>query len=478
MMNLFFQPLIQFIPPEYHSSLNCFNNNHISTNETNCNTIIPLNMVKGYTSHLPLSVKEHVQNWRDQCFKLTAKYSSSVTTKKDVFETSPKTLHTFIPNFGETGFTADLWSLHFVNENSPDKLLGWIIQINSEPNKKIILFNAETVLSPDILRFGHSNKRNEPTLAGYFGDGMKPEINRLMSNGAQVLYRTGNQSWQFGFDSTDSLCCQVIENNNNNTKDFNTLINSINDLPKVREIKQFRNLTSLQKEIINNLQVPELHGQNYVPRSINLSQENRKNITNSKAFYFSLNYTKSEENSSFLAEFQDQVEQYGKTVAFHGTLVENVLSILVHGLRNQSNTTHMSNGAAFGQGIYLSDDFKVAQQFTSQRKTWANSTLITGRISCVLVCEVVRHPSLFFDENHENYSHPSSKHLKTSNRDQENNANQVPEGYILVNRPELMRVIGILVLPHGTHSNSKKMTWGPIVAYIILLLALLWVKNK
>jgi hypothetical protein len=65
--------------------------------------------------------------------------------------------------------------------------------------------NFDTTFSDDILRFGHSTKRAEIEMAGHFGEGGKVEINRLCASSATVIYRTGQQEWIFGYNSTHEL---------------------------------------------------------------------------------------------------------------------------------------------------------------------------------------------------------------------------------------------------------------------------------
>ena len=101
--------------------------------------------------------------------------------------------------------------------------------------------------------------------------------------------------------------------------------------------------------------------------------------------------------------FDKLVKKYGKKLAFHGSPIENFHSILHNGLKNMSGTRHMSTGAAFGDGIYLAQDLKVAHSFTKGGvKGWHKSmfnTLLkdpdrkcTVSFRCVIACEVINHP--------------------------------------------------------------------------------------
>jgi hypothetical protein len=56
-----------------------------------------------------------------------------------------------------------------------------------------------------MLKFGHTTKRYDEHAAGYFGEGVKVEINRLSACGAAVTYRTGSHEWLFGYSPSNEL---------------------------------------------------------------------------------------------------------------------------------------------------------------------------------------------------------------------------------------------------------------------------------
>lgn len=67
----------------------------------------------------------------------------------------------------------------------------------------------------------------------------------------------------------------------------------------------------------------------------------------------------------------------GSIFCFHGSALENWYSILRNGLRNLSNTSLMTAGAAYGQGIYASSNFSTSYGYTArynggQTKVWKN----------------------------------------------------------------------------------------------------------
>lgn len=63
-------------------------------------------------------------------------------------------------------------------------------------------------------------------------------------------------------------------------------------------------------------------------------------------------------------EFNKKVSLYGSCFLFHGSNVENWYSIIRNGLKVMSNTKMMLNGAAYGTGIYLSDDISFSQGYS------------------------------------------------------------------------------------------------------------------
>lgn len=79
----------------------------------------------------------------------------------------------------------------------------------------------------------------------------------------------------------------------------------------------------------------------------------------------------------------------GRLLAFHGSSLENLHSILHNGLLNLSGTRLERTGAAFGQGIYLSTELSVAFAFSLAADA-LRSAALGGRMRCLLVCGVER----------------------------------------------------------------------------------------
>ncbi len=58
-----------------------------------------------------------------------------------------------------------------------------------------------------------------------------------------------------------------------------------------------------------------------------------------------------------------------KTYLFHGSSISNWYSIMRNGIKNNSNTKFMSAGAAYGSGIYLSNDFNFSYNYSNNVTT-------------------------------------------------------------------------------------------------------------
>ncbi|EDV27118.1 uncharacterized protein TRIADDRAFT_54753 [Trichoplax adhaerens] len=93
------------------------------------------------------------------------------------------------------------------------------------------------------------------------------------------------------------------------------------------------------------------------------------------------------------SRFDELKSQYGSFYGFHGSGVENFFSILHVGL-----LSHLNNRSLFGEGTYLSTDLDVSLNFSTTGSTWDKS-MIAKSISCVAVCEVIKHPRILANQN-------------------------------------------------------------------------------
>ncbi|KAL0219426.1 hypothetical protein P9112_005079 [Eukaryota sp. TZLM1-RC] len=165
-------------------------------------TSLFLNIARGYRDHTTPSVQEILQNWRDQCFRMAKQQDPTNPFPSPIIQSDR------YYDYKGSGISCDVYSA-WVPDNRTKRLIGWVIQTSGNPYPQIFFFNNNTVLSPDILRFGHTDKKNEPYLAGHFGDGLKAEINRLLNSEAVVKVSTGPSTWTFRYDEKQSLYCDI-----------------------------------------------------------------------------------------------------------------------------------------------------------------------------------------------------------------------------------------------------------------------------
>lgn len=75
-------------------------------------------------------------------------------------------------------------------------------------------------------------------------------------------------------------------------------------------------------------------------------------------------------------KFMQAKKKQGSIFCFHGSSMENWYSILRNGLRNLSNSQLMTAGAAYGPGIYASENYATSYGYTAKytagQKSWKN----------------------------------------------------------------------------------------------------------
>lgn len=91
-------------------------------------------------------------------------------------------------------------------------------------------------------------------------------------------------------------------------------------------------------------------------------------------------------NARHLAEFQQASTTHGSSTAYHGSSASKWLYILNGGLRNMSGTKGQVNGAAFGAGIYLAEDFNLAYGYAGAGRT-------TDSLTMVAECQAINIPA-------------------------------------------------------------------------------------
>ncbi|KAG7672800.1 hypothetical protein KSW81_001749 [Nannochloris sp. 'desiccata'] len=147
-------------------------------------------------------------------------------------------------------------------------------------------------------------------------------------------------------------------------------------------------------------------------------------------------------NSALNGGFEGNDAAQQRTVtAFHGTSFECLHSILRSGLVPASNTKLERNGKTFGEGIYLTTELPVAYSFCSGAERWKGSTLAPEgtRLRCVLVCGVKENAQI-------------DKTELVSNK----NGDPPPEHYLVIDRPDLIKIQYILVYVDHCGNNSSR----------------------
>lgn len=93
-----------------------------------------------------------------------------------------------------------------------------------------------------------------------------------------------------------------------------------------------------------------------------------------------------------ISDFKQEYDfkQSGGLVArgFHGSGMENWLSIMHNGLKNLSNTKYMTSGAAHGQGIYLAQHSSTSSGYSSGGSVTWNKSMFGLTVRCLGLCDV------------------------------------------------------------------------------------------
>ncbi|GIL63880.1 hypothetical protein Vafri_17892 [Volvox africanus] len=140
-------------------------------------------------------------------------------------------------------------------------------------------------------------------------------------------------------------------------------------------------------------------------------------------------------------------------IAYHGTRMENLHSIIHTGLRSMSGTRLQRNGANFGSGIYLSTRYDTALCFCEPYATWRRSRFGTKQ-RALLVCEV---------------DMEKCKHVEEAGSGDA----QIPETYLLVSSSDGVRLLYVLLYCDARHpQRSLRITPCTVIIalYIVFLL--------
>jgi ubiquitin-protein ligase len=95
---------------------------------------------------------------------------------------------------------------------------------------------------------------------------------------------------------------------------------------------------------------------------------------------------------------------------FHGSSNEKWYSIVMNGVKNYSNTRHMSAGAAYGPGIYLSNDYNMSKGYSNRSSSINESSSIRSG-DCILGVYQIKGEQSMYHKSHSVYVVPDEKML-------------------------------------------------------------------
>jgi hypothetical protein len=132
--------------------------------------------------------------------------------------------------------------------------------------------------------------------------------------------------------------------------------------------------------------------------------------------------------------FSRMRRRHGLVTAFHGSAVSNWYSISRKGLTPMSRTAGQTNGALFGDGIYLSSDMRLAREFSSLAA--AHASCGRGRqIEIVGVYDVALAPDLV------RYAQKEMDTDGSANAE----SNETPDRYVIASDNSCLRLRGLCV---------------------------------
>ncbi|KAL4424015.1 hypothetical protein ABPG75_001316 [Micractinium tetrahymenae] len=143
-----------------------------------------LNVSPAYATHFRSGIRELIQNWFDQC-KTAASYAT--VSVQDLTPPSAATAGDVLLACAAGGRCCGYLSLSPAASGRRDVC-------------DVRLCNYASTISMAAMTLGESSKRGQDSLAGFFGGGVKVEINRIMASGASVVYYTSNQEWSFKYE--------------------------------------------------------------------------------------------------------------------------------------------------------------------------------------------------------------------------------------------------------------------------------------
>ena len=185
---------------------------------------------------------------------------------------------------------------------------------------------------------------------------------------------------------------------NKGEKDWELLLNTINSIPKFREIgrkaveisKSGEHDKSMAFESYLqsiNINIPYL--MRWLVGTLRTSLKYNKSTEREPDQICKRTFKMLAETPERMAAFNQLASKYPVINAFHGSPIENWHSILRHSLKNYSCTDMQLHGAVHGQGIYLAPQISTAQGYVRSRITYENS--IFNGLGILLKAEIINH---------------------------------------------------------------------------------------
>jgi len=194
--------------------------------------------------------------------------------------------------------------------------------------------------------------------------------------------------------ATDDTANESFMKNDGKTPDTQKLMSVIQLCPAVKDMKDWarQGEWSLKEELgkLHCLLYPYLIWVITSNRAYLMKLPADKQIKQIKTEHQFVMRSQTPERADAFNKKKAQKGQGNMFFAWHGSGIFNWHSILRMGLKNYSNTKHMSAGAAHGAGIYTAESSQMSLGYCrpGQGMTWKGSKF-GSNVSCMALCEIV-----------------------------------------------------------------------------------------
>eukprot|EP01060_Flectonema_neradi_P007432 TRINITY_DN1517_c1_g2_i1.p1 TRINITY_DN1517_c1_g2~~TRINITY_DN1517_c1_g2_i1.p1 ORF type:complete len:782 (+),score=158.61 TRINITY_DN1517_c1_g2_i1:49-2346(+) len=177
-------------------------------------------------------------------------------------------------------------------------------------------------------------------------------------------------------------------------KNFALLKQVFEKMPNVNDMAACATKADLKKKLdeIHHLTFPLLQWVLASNRSHLMKIDKKLHLTGLGDYQYLLCASTPEKEERFRARREAMKQKNGGTGSFwawHGSALPNWHAILRFGLKNYSNTSMMSAGAAYGPGIYLAKCIGTSVSYMREPVKGWNNSIITQGYNAIALCEVV-----------------------------------------------------------------------------------------